>query len=118
MYLKEVSPHFRLYVTPINIDPTCPALPIDTPTGYARGIADDVGYFYTQGMPENTKTLTNGTFTTDEFYAQFRMVLDENHRLFDYLFSRFRKGFFFYYYSSTDLGTHIFWHLRDFRDIR
>ncbi|MCX6339241.1 MAG: alkaline phosphatase family protein [Candidatus Aureabacteria bacterium] len=113
MYLKGVSPHFRLYVTPINIDPTCPALPIDTPTGYARGIADDVGYFYTQGMPENTKTLTNGTFTTDEFYAQFRMVLDENHRLFDCLFSKFRKGFFFYYYSSTDLGTHIFWHLRD-----
>jgi len=113
IYLKEVSPHFRLYVTPINIDPKYPALPIDTPRGYAREIADAVGYFYTQGMPENTKTLTNDTFTTDEFYTQFRMVLDENHRLFDYLFSKFRTGFFFYYYSSTDLGTHIFWHLRD-----
>ncbi|MEJ2745059.1 MAG: alkaline phosphatase family protein, partial [bacterium] len=112
-YLKEVSPHFRLYVTPINIDPKRPALPIDMPKGYAKGIADDVGYFYTQGMPENTKTLTNDTFTTDEFYTQFRMVLEENHRLFDYLFSKFTKGFFFYYYSSTDLGTHIFWHLRD-----
>lgn len=112
-YLKEVSPHFRLYVTPINIDPKRPALPIDSPKGYAKEIADDVGYFYTQGMPENTKTLTNDTFTTDEFYAQFRMVLEENHRLFDCLFSKFTKGFFFYYYSSTDLGTHIFWHLRD-----
>ena len=113
MYLKEVSPHFRLYVSPINMDPKEPALPIDTPKGYAGEIANDVGYFYTQGMPENTKTLTNNTFATDEFYTQFRMVLDENHRLFDYLFSRFRNGFFFYYYSSTDLGTHIFWHLRD-----
>ena len=112
-YLKEVYPQFRLYVTPINIDPKYPALPIDTPKGYAREIADDVGYFYTQGMPENTKTLTNNTFTTDEFHTQFRMVLGENHRLFDYLFSKFKKGFFFYYYSSTDLGTHIFWHLRD-----
>jgi predicted AlkP superfamily phosphohydrolase/phosphomutase len=112
-YLKEVSPHFRLYVTPINIDPKHPALPIDTPKGYAGEIADDIGYFYTQGMPENTKTLTNDTFTTDEFYTQFKMVLEENHRLFDYLFSKFKRGFFFYYYSSTDLGTHIFWHLRD-----
>lgn len=113
LYLKEAHPHFKLYVTPINIDPKAPALPIDTPRGYAREVADAAGYFYTQGMPENTKTLTNNTFTIDEFYRQFRMVLDENNRLFDYTWGQFRDGLLFYYYSSTDLGTHIFWHLRD-----
>ena len=113
LYLKEVRPRFRLYVTPINIDPKAPALPIDTPRGYAAGVAEAVGYFYTQGMPENTKTLTNDTFTIDEFYTHFRMVLDENHRLFDHIWERYRDGLLFYYYSSTDLGTHIFWHLRD-----
>ncbi len=76
-------------------------------------MAEAVGYFYTQGMPENTKTLTNDTFTIDEFYTHFRMVLDENHRLFDHIWERYRDGLLFYYYSSTDLGTHIFWHLRD-----
>jgi hypothetical protein len=97
-YLKEVHPHFKLYVTPINIDPKAPALPIDTPRGYAREVADEVGRFYTQGMPENTKTLTNNTFTIDEFYRQFQMVLDENNRLFEYAWSRYHDGLLFYYY--------------------
>jgi predicted AlkP superfamily phosphohydrolase/phosphomutase len=112
-YLKEVRPHFRLYVTPLNVDPRHPALPIDWPGGFARELAEANGDFYTLGMPEDTKALTNNTFTTEEFYAQAKMVLAERNRNFDYLFDRFTDGFFFYYYSSTDLGTHIFWHLRD-----
>ena len=113
MYLKGVHPHFRLYVSPINIDPKAPALPIDTPSGFAKEIADAVGYFYTQGMPEDTKTLSNDTFTTEEFYTQSQLILKQRDRIFDYLFDRFEDGFFFFYWSSTDQGTHIFWHLRD-----
>jgi len=112
-YAKEIHPYFKLYLTPININPKDPILPIDWPEGYAREVADNAGYFYTQGMPEDTKALTNNTFTTKEFYVQSQMVLKERNRLFDYLFSRFKEGLFFFYYSSTDLGSHIFWHLRD-----
>ena len=112
-FLKQVHPHFKLYVTPLNVDPKDPALPIDWPRGFAREVADGAGYFYTQGMPEDTKALTNNTFTTEEFYLQSQMVLKERNRLFDYLFRQFKEGLFFFYYSSTDLGTHIFWHLRD-----
>jgi predicted AlkP superfamily phosphohydrolase/phosphomutase len=112
-YAKEVHPYFKLYVTPLNINPKEPILPIDWPGGFAGEVADNAGYFYTQGMPEDTKALTNNTFTTKEFYVQSQMVLDERDRLFDYLFGQFKEGFFFFYYSSTDLGTHMFWHLRD-----
>lgn len=112
-FAKQVHPHFKLYITPLNVDPKNPALPIDWPKGFAKKIADQAGYFYTQGMPEDTKALTNNTFTTEEFYVQSQMVLKERNRLFDYLFGKFQEGFFFFYYSSTDLGTHIFWHLRD-----
>ncbi|MEA1928031.1 MAG: alkaline phosphatase family protein [Candidatus Auribacterota bacterium] len=112
-FVREVHPYFKLYITPLNIDPKNPILPIDYPGGFAREIADNAGYFYTQGMPEDTKTLTNNTFTTREFYVQSQMVLDERDRLFDYLFGQFQEGLFFFYYSSTDLGAHIFWHLRD-----
>ena len=112
-YAKQVHPYFKLYVTPININPKDPILPIDWPHGFAREVADNAGFFYTQGMPEDTKALTNNTFTTREFYVQSQMVLKERNRLFDYLFGQFREGLFFFYYSSTDLGTHIFWHLRD-----
>jgi len=35
-YLKEISPEFKLYVTPINIDPSNPALPICSPNNSER----------------------------------------------------------------------------------
>jgi len=33
-YLKEVYPHFKLYVTPINIDPAAQAMPVTYPVEY------------------------------------------------------------------------------------
>jgi hypothetical protein len=39
LYLKEVRPHFGLYISPVNIDPLDPALPISTPDDYAAKLA-------------------------------------------------------------------------------
>jgi len=41
-YLKQVRPHFEFYVSPVNIDPTNPALPISTPKGYAAELAEKI----------------------------------------------------------------------------
>ncbi len=112
-YLQEVHPGFRLYLTPINVDPARPALPIDYPRGWARSLADEVGYFYTQGMAEDTKAFTNATFTLEEFVAQIDMVLEENNRVYRHLLDNFERGFLFFYFSTLDLGSHALWHLRD-----
>jgi len=53
----QVRPHFRLYVTPIQIDPVAPAMPISTPSGYAAEVARATGLYYTQGLPDDTKAL-------------------------------------------------------------
>ena len=34
-YLKQLHPIFELYVSPLNLDPMAPALPISTPAAYA-----------------------------------------------------------------------------------
>ncbi len=112
-FARQVRPYFKLYVTPVNINPKDPILPIDYPAGTARKIAEEAGFFYTQGMPEDTKALTNNSLSTKEFYRLSRMILEERNRIFYHLFDRFEEGFFFYYYCSIDQGTHIFWHLRD-----
>jgi hypothetical protein len=44
-YLKEVRPKFKLYVSPINIDPSDPALPISTPDNYSRELANKFSLF-------------------------------------------------------------------------
>jgi predicted AlkP superfamily phosphohydrolase/phosphomutase len=112
-YARQVKPYFKLYVTPVNINPKAPILPIDYPSGTAAEIADAVGFYYTQGMPEDTKALTNNSLSTREFYGLSRMILQERTRIFHHLFDQFEEGLFFFYYCSIDQGTHIFWHLRD-----
>jgi predicted AlkP superfamily phosphohydrolase/phosphomutase/uncharacterized membrane protein YfcA len=112
-YLKQVRPQFELYVSPINIDPSNPALPISTPQNYARELAHDVGVFYTQGIAEDTKALTSGVLDDDEYLEQAHSVFEEQRRLFEHELPRFQEGLFFFYFSSLDLNQHMFWRATD-----
>src|SRR5437667_65009 len=89
-YLKQAHPRFQLYVSPINIDPADPALPISTPSGYSRFLSEEVGEFYTQGIAEDTKALSDGVLDDKEFLEQSRTVLAEHRRIFDLQFPKFQ----------------------------
>ncbi len=112
-YLKQVHPRLQLYVSPINIDPAQPALPISTPGRYSRMLSQEAGDFYTQGIAEDTKALSDGVLDDDEYLQQARTVLAEDRRIFDSEFSKFSQGLFFFYFSSLDLNSHMFWRLMD-----
>jgi len=112
-YLKQVHPRFQLYVSPINIDPAEPALPISTPSSYSRFLTDEVGEFHTQGIAEDTKALSDGVLDDKEYLQQARTVLTEHRRIFDKEFAKFNHGVFFFYFSSLDLNSHMFWRLMD-----
>jgi predicted AlkP superfamily phosphohydrolase/phosphomutase len=112
-YLKQAHPRFQLYVSPINIDPTDPALPISTPSSYSRVLSEEVGEFYTQGIAEDTKALSDGVLDNKEYLEQARNVLAEHRRIFDAEFPKFKQGVFFFYFSSLDLNSHMMWRLMD-----
>jgi predicted AlkP superfamily phosphohydrolase/phosphomutase len=114
-YLKEVRPNFKLYVSPINIDPADPALPISTPGHYAQELESRFGPFFTKGLPADTKALENDVLDEGEFLEQDDMILREREKMFDYELSRFDSGLLFYYVSSTDQRQHMFWRLLDER---
>ena len=112
-YLKQTHPRFQLYVSPINIDPENPALPISTPASYSRDLAKQIGEFHTQGIAEDTKALTAGVLDDKEYLEQARTVLAEHRRAFDAEFPKFHDGLFFFYFSSLDLNAHMMWRLTD-----
>lgn len=112
-YLKQAHPRFELYVSPINIDPADPALPISTPKSYSKDLSDEVGEFYTQGISEDTKALSAGVLNDGQYLEQARTVLAEHRAIFDREFPKFKKGVFFFYFSSLDLNSHMFWRLID-----
>jgi predicted AlkP superfamily phosphohydrolase/phosphomutase len=112
-YLKDTHPNLKLYVTPVNIDPTKPALPISTPEHYAHDLCDEIGLFYTQGMAHDTKALSSGVLDDGEFLAQAGLVFDEHARIFDRELNRFRYGFLFLYTDRVDQLAHMFWRSMD-----
>jgi predicted AlkP superfamily phosphohydrolase/phosphomutase len=112
-YLKALDPYFELYVSPINLDPMNPELPISSPPGYAAELARATGRFYTQGMPEDTKSLKTGVLSPDEFLAQARITEDENLRQYRYALDRFDDGLMFYYFGHIDQVSHMMWRAMD-----
>ncbi len=112
-YLKQAHPRFQLYVSPINIDPADPALPISTPADYSGLLSDEAGEFHTLGISEDTKALMDGVLDDGEYLEQARTVLADHRRIFDAEFPKFKQGVFFFYFSSLDLNSHMFWRLMD-----
>jgi predicted AlkP superfamily phosphohydrolase/phosphomutase len=112
-YLKETHPHLKLYVTPVNIDPSNPALPVSTPDAYAHALCEEIGLFYTQGMAHDTKALSSGVFDDGEFLGQAGLVFEEHARIFDRELNRFRSGFLFLYTDRVDQLAHMFWRTMD-----
>lgn len=112
-YLKEVRPTFKLYVTPVNIDPSAPALPISTPEDYSQELAREIGSFYTQGIPEDSKALSEKVLDDGEYYDQSNIVLDEELKMFERELSHFKSGLLFFYIGRTDQLAHMFWRTMD-----
>jgi predicted AlkP superfamily phosphohydrolase/phosphomutase len=112
-YLKQAQPRLGLYVTPVNLDPAAPALPLSTPENYAAELAAEHGPFFTQGIAEDTKALSTGILTDAEYLDQARMVLREQMAAFHGELAKFQSGLFFFYFSSVDLNSHMFWRALD-----
>lgn len=66
-YLKAVEPYFQLYMTPINIDPGKPALPISYPFPFSMYLAKTQGHFTTLGLAEDTWALNERVLDEDAF---------------------------------------------------
>ncbi len=112
-YLKQVRPDFELYVTPLQISPERPAMPIATPESWSHELWEELGYFYTQELPEDTKAFVEGVFTGREFWEQSQFIFAERRRALDFFLKNLGEGFTFFYFSSIDQGCHMLWHYAD-----
>ncbi len=113
VFAKQLHPRFELYVSPVNIDPLQPTLPISTPASLAPDLARHLGRFYTVGIAEDTAALRQGVFDLPQFLAQSRLVLHDEQRLLDESLRRFTGGFLFFYFSSIDQNSHMLWGKHD-----
>jgi predicted AlkP superfamily phosphohydrolase/phosphomutase len=109
VFARQLRPRFDLYISPVNVDPRSPDLPISVPKSFSREIALRTGRYSTLGIPEDTSALRQGVFNLEEFLSQSRLVMADERKLLDDSLNQFREGLLFYYFSSVDQNSHILW---------
>jgi predicted AlkP superfamily phosphohydrolase/phosphomutase len=108
-YLKEVSPEVEVYVTPVNIDPGHPDLPISHPVTYSIYLAKLLGPYATLGLAEDTWALNEHVLDDDAFLAQaYGNHEDRERMLFDAL-DKTKQGLCTCVFDTTDRIQHMFW---------
>ena len=107
--LISTEPEFRLYVTPINIDPEKPVMPITYPAVYSTYQAKRQGSFATLGLAEDSWAL-NENFLSDEGFIQQCIDLDqEREAMFFDALDKVKSGLCVCVFDGTDRIQHTFW---------
>ena len=106
--LMEMSPRFRLYVSPINIDPSDPALPISQPFLFSIFLAKLIGRFATLGMAEDTWALNEGVLDEEAFLEQAWDTHQERESMFFEMLKRTPTGVLACVFDGTDRIQHMF----------
>ena len=104
--LQQAAPSFRLFASPVHLAPGTRGLATQ---GFDLHLRDKLGPYYTKGMSEETKGLTEGMLTPDEYLDQSDMVLNERLAALELLLSEFTSGVLFVYLSTLDLDAHVMW---------
>ncbi len=116
--LTQTAPQCSLYVTPIQIDPENPALPISQPAYYAIYLSKLLGSFATLGMAEDTWALNEGAIDDDAFLEQADMIKREREAMFFSALDRTRRGVVACVFDTTDRVQHMFYRHLDAGDGR
>ncbi|HXV59166.1 MAG TPA: alkaline phosphatase family protein [Vicinamibacteria bacterium] len=110
MMVTEMDEHFSLYVTPINIDPDKPAMPISHPSYYATYLSKKIGHYCTLGLAEDTWALNEGVTDDATFLQQTYDIDRERQDMFFAALDRLRAGALVCVFDATDRIQHMFWH--------
>src|SRR6266576_6163970 len=108
-YLKELSPEVEVYVTPVNIDPGRPDLPISHPVTYSIYLAKLFGPYATLGLAEDTWALNEEVLDDQAFLDQCYSNHEDRERMFFDALEKTRDGLCACVFDTTDRIQHMFW---------
>jgi predicted AlkP superfamily phosphohydrolase/phosphomutase len=112
-YLKEISPEVEVYVTPVNIDPGRPDLPISHPVTYSIYLAKLFGPYATLGLAEDTWALNEEVLDDQAFLQQCYGNHEDRERMFFDALEKTPQGLCACVFDTTDRVQHMFWRYLD-----
>jgi len=106
--LHSFGPEFKLYVSPLQIDPRNPALPVSYPGVFASYLAALQGRFATLGLAEDTWALNEGALDEQSFLDYSYTIHKEREEMFFHMIKKIRKGVCVCVFDITDRVQHMF----------
>jgi predicted AlkP superfamily phosphohydrolase/phosphomutase len=111
--LLGTAPEFELYVTPVNIDPENPALPIGYPAVYPVYLANRQGSYATLGLAEDTWGLNEHVLEDEHFRQQCLDTDREREEMFFDGLDNVPRGLCVCVFDGSDRMQHMFWRHHD-----
>ena len=109
----SITPQPEIYITPINIDPEHPNLPISHPFFYSICLAKQHGPFATLGLAEDTWALNEDIIDETAFLTQTYDICQERETAFLDCLSKTHDGLLTNVFDTTDRIQHMFFRYLD-----
>lgn len=103
----------EIYVTPINIDPDKPAMPISHPFVYSIYLSKLQGRYATLGLAEDTWALNERVIDEKAFLEQAYLIFEERKRHLWNVLEKTKRGFVTVVFDTTDRISHMFYRYLD-----
>lgn len=107
--LKQGFPEPLLYISPVNIHPEKPILPISHPAFFAKWISKIQGLFGTLGFLEDTWARNERALSDASFLQQAYENHAERERMFFESLKRAAEGLLVCVFDAPDRIQHMFW---------
>lgn len=114
-YIRQLEPHFEMYVTPLNIDPEKPALPISHPFIYSVYLSKLLGSYITLGEANDTWALNEGILSEEAFLKLSYFNHQEWENMLFNAIRKTKKGAVVSWFETTDSLQHMFFRYLDDR---
>ena len=112
-YVVALEPKFEMYVTPLNIDPEKPALPISHPFVYSVYLSKLLGRFITLGEANDTWALNEGALDEKAFLELTYANHAEWEAMLENALSKTPRGMVAVVFETTDSIQHMFFRYLD-----
>ena len=109
LLLVQDYPQPRLYVSPIQIDPVRPAVPVSSPPKYAAELAERIGLYHTIGMPEETWSLNEEHISDGAWLEMEKTILAEREAMWYDTLDRGDSELVVGVFVQTDRVSHMFY---------
>lgn len=109
LHLVSAFPRLQLYVSPINLDPRRPAMPISSPPSFAPELVRAIGLYHTLGMPEETWSLNERSISDRAYLNLVEKVLAEREAMFFHSLEQEDSELVVAVFVQTDRVSHMFW---------